>query len=92
MTILLYQSFQTLIKGFNLKTQLQTHLYAVSLKIGQATNIGGPNNNARSTEAGLETTSDKNTSLKAAVYGLQYATLSNSTLQNCLSPSLSSDF
>lgn len=68
--MLLYQSFQTLIEGFNLKTQLQTHLYAVSQKIGQAGNIGGRNNNARSTEAGLETTSDKNTSIKAPVYGL----------------------
>ncbi len=66
-------------------------MYVGSQKIGQAANIGGPNNNARSTEAGLETTSDKNTSPKAPVYGLQYATLSNSTFRNCFNPTLYSD-
>lgn len=54
--------------------------------IGRAANIGGPANSG--TEAGLESTSPKNISPKAPVYGLQYATLSNFTWQDCSNPVL----
>lgn len=62
------------------------NFYFGGQKIGQAANIGGPTTNG--TEAGLESTSDRNYSPKAPVYGLQYATLSNFTWRDCLSPSL----
>lgn len=62
------------------------NFYFGGVKIGQAANIGGPSYNG--TEAGLESTSDRNYSPKAPVYGLQYATLSNFTWQDCSNPSL----
>lgn len=60
-------------------------------KIGEAANIGGPTNDTKFTEAGLETTSDKNSSPKAPVYNLQYFTLNNLTWNNCSNPSLYQD-
>lgn len=54
--------------------------------IGRAANVGGPVNSG--TEAGLESTSPKNVSAPAPVYGLQYATLSNFTWRDCANPVL----
>lgn len=67
------------------------NFYFGSQKIGETANIGGPSNSLQETEAGLETTSQLNSSPKAPVYGLQYATLSNPTLRDCPNPSLYSD-
>lgn len=64
-------------------------LYFGGQRIGRAANIGGPVNSG--TEAGLESTSPKNISPKAPIYGLQYATLSNFTWQDCSNPVLYQD-
>jgi len=60
-------------------------------KIGEAANIGGPTSNTEFIEAGLETTSDRNSSPKAPLYGLQYFTLSNLTWNDCANPALYQD-
>ncbi len=65
------------------------NFYFGGVKIGEAANIGGPSYSG--TEAGLESTSDRNYSPRAPVYGLQYATLSNFTWQGCSNPSLYND-
>ncbi|MBC1239852.1 hypothetical protein [Nostoc sp. 2RC] len=67
------------------------NFYYGGQKIGEAANTGGPNNSLQLTEAGLESTSESNSSPKAPVYGFQYATLSNPTLRDCANPSLYSD-
>ena len=57
-------------------------------KIGQAANVGGPSNSPEGMESGLETTSNRNSSPRAPVYGMKYATLSNFTWRDWPSPSL----
>lgn len=47
------------------------NFYYRGQKIGENANIGGPSNSFRRTEAGLETTSQLNSSPKAPVYGVK---------------------
>lgn len=61
-------------------------------KIGEAANIGGPNNNGVGIDAGLESTSDQNLSPPAPLYGLKYATLSNWTWRDWPNPSRYEDY
>ena len=54
--------------------------------IGQAANVGGPSSQGVGVDAGLETTSDRNVSPPAPLYGMKYATLSNWIWQDWPNP------
>lgn len=58
-------------------------------RIGRAANIGGPVNTKA--EAGLESTSPRNVSPRAPIYGLQNATLDNFRWSDCANPSFYQD-